>query len=156
MGSMATFANYRTSKNGQELKAHFYRLLKIVSIVFSVITVGLLTTSWFVIPFIFGSAYIPSIIPLLLLIPYMLSFAFSAITGLFLDYQGLATTRAIYLVVTIVLNVLLNLWLIPKYGAAGTAIATSISSIPYALLNLRQATGFINSPYSDHSNKLQH
>ena len=55
--------------------------------------------------------------------------------GRFLTYQGLAKKRAINLSITVVLNVGLNFLLIPKYGAAGAATATSISFIPYLITN---------------------
>jgi O-antigen/teichoic acid export membrane protein len=56
-----------------------------------------------------------------------------------LDYRGLAWLRAINFSFTIIANVLLNWWWIPKWGAVGAAAASSVAFAPYCALNLWQA-----------------
>jgi O-antigen/teichoic acid export membrane protein len=52
-----------------------------------------------------------------------------------LNYQGQAARRLGYILISVVLNVLLNMVLIPEYGAVGAAAAVTVSYIPYVLLN---------------------
>jgi O-antigen/teichoic acid export membrane protein len=59
----------------------------------------------------------------------------SIILSSFLDYIGKAKKRAYNISVTIILNIGLNIILIPRYGATGAAIATSVSYLPYVILN---------------------
>lgn len=134
LGTMPVFARL-TTENKENLKSIFYKLLKTNSIIFGGIGALILSTSWFFMPLIFGAKYKESVIPLMILVPYLLFFSYSIFLSSFLDYQGKATKRAVNLIIAIVLNILLNMFLIPQYGATGAALATSISYFPYILFN---------------------
>jgi len=134
MGAMPIFAKLN-NENKEKLKKKLYNLLKINSLIFILIILGILFLSPFFIPLIFGRDYIKSILPLRILTIYLFCFATSVILSSFLDYTGKAKIRAINISITIILNIILNLILISKYGAAGAAIATSVSYLPYVLLN---------------------
>lgn len=134
MGTMPVFAKLN-KKNKFKLKKKLYNLLKINSILFLIIISGILLLSPIIIPFIFGSEYISSVLPLQILTIYLFCSATSVLLSTFLDYVGKAKKRAINISFTIVLNIILNLILIPNYGAIGAAIATSVSCLPYVLLN---------------------
>lgn len=134
MGTMPVFARLNQS-NREELKVLFHKLLKTNTIIFGGIGFIILSTSWFIIPFIFGSEYTRSAISLMLLVPYLLFFSYSVFLSSFMDYQGKAVKRAVNLSVAILLNIGLNYILIPRYGAVGAAITTSIAYIPYLVLN---------------------
>ena len=133
-GSMPVFAKLDKG-NKKELKKLFCQLLKINSVIFGVIGLLLLATSWFFIPLIFGKEYTASVVPLMILVFYLILFSYSIFLSSFLDYQGKANKRAVNLIITIALNIILNLMLIPRYGATGAAIGTSISYAPYVFLN---------------------
>jgi O-antigen/teichoic acid export membrane protein len=62
-----------------------------------------------------------------------------------LDYQGRATRRARNFLFTIVLTVLLNLYLIPRFGAVGAAVSTTVSFAPYVILNVLEVREVLNS-----------
>lgn len=134
MGTMPVFAQLNKN-NYLKMKNLFFKLLKINTFIFGFLGVFLLSTSWFFIPLIFGKEYEASIIPTMILIPYLLLFSYSKFVAAFLDYQGLAQKRVVNIAFSILLNILLNYLLIPKYGAVGSAIATSTSFIPYFVLN---------------------
>ncbi|MFW6025678.1 MAG: flippase [Candidatus Woesearchaeota archaeon] len=134
MGTMPVFAKMNEN-NKLELKKKLFNLLKIVSGIYGVIVIGLLLFSPFFIPLIFGKEYIDSILPLQILSIYTFMFAISIILGQFLDYTGRAKKRAYNVSVTIILNIILNLILIPQFGGVGAAIATTVSYFPYAILN---------------------
>lgn len=134
MGTMPIFAKLNES-NKLELRKKFYNLLKVNSVIFLFIVLGLLLLSPFFIPLIFGSEYIRSVLPLQILTIYLFGFATSILLSSFLNYIGKAKKRAYNISFTIVLNIILNLILIPEYGTVGAAIATSISYLPYVFLN---------------------
>jgi len=134
MGTMPVFA--KLNKNNKEkLKKLFYKLLKINTFVFLIISFIIIFFSWFFVPLIFGVQYNASVLPLQILTIYLLCFSFSMFLSPFLDYQGLAKRRAVNLSISMVLNIILNFILIPSHGAVGAAIATSASYLPYIILN---------------------
>lgn len=134
LGAMPVFVKLNSS-NKEELKMLFNKLLLINTIIFGSIGLLILTTSWFFIPLIFGLEYLASVVPLMILVLYLLQFSYSIFLSSLLDYQGKAAKRAINLSITLVFNILLNIILIPRYGATGAAIGTSVSYIPYVFLN---------------------
>jgi O-antigen/teichoic acid export membrane protein len=83
-----------------------------------------------------GPDYSGSLTSLRILTLYVFFVSASAFLSSFLDYAGLAKKRAKNLIVAIVLNIFLNMMLIPKYGAVGAATATLMSYLPYFYLNV--------------------
>lgn len=134
LGTMPVFAKLNR-ENANELKSLFYRLLKTNTIIFGFISIVIISTSWFFIPLLFGQEYAASVIPLIILVSYMFLFSYSIFLSTFLDYQGMAKKRAVNISITITLNIILNLLLIPRYGATGASIGTSLSYMPYVLMN---------------------
>lgn len=143
MGTMPVFAKLNKD-NKEELKKLFYKLLKTNALIFSTIALGIVFFSWFFVPLIFGIEYSASVLPLQILTVYLVCFSFSVFLSSFLDYRGLAQKRAINLSITMVLNIILNFILIPTYGAIGAAAATSISYLPYILLNYIEVKKSLN------------
>lgn len=138
MGAMPVFAKLNSS-NKEKLKKLFDKLLKTNALIFIPISIGIIFLGKIFVPLVFGEDFIASVLPLQILTIYLLSFSFSIFLSSFLDYRGLAKKRARNMIVSIVLNIILNLVLIPKYGAIGTAIATSASYLPYLILNWIEA-----------------
>lgn len=142
MGSMPVFAKLNDG-NREKLRKLFYKLLKINALIFFIITTSILLFSWFFVPLIFGFEYTASVLPLQILTVYLFCNSFTPFLDSFLDYQGLAKRRAINLSVAMVLNILLNLILIPLYGSVGAAVATSISYLPYVVLNYVEVKKYV-------------
>lgn len=136
-GAMPVFARL-DQNNKKDLRRFFYKLLKINVGIFGTISLVILSTSWFFIPLVYGFGYLKSVLPLILLTPYLFLFSCSVFLSALLDFQGKAGKRARNLVIAIVLNLILNFLLIPRLGASGAALTSSISSIPYVLLNLKE------------------
>lgn len=134
LGAMPLFAKMDHS-NKEYLKGLFYRLLKINTIIFGLISILILAAGWFFIPLIFGKEYADSVLPLVILVPYLILFSYSIFLSSFLDYRGKAKKRAINLIIAVLINLGLNIALIPRYGAVGAALATSVSYVPYMMLN---------------------
>ncbi len=134
MGTMPIFAKIDSSNKAQRKKI-FIRLLKTNALIFTPIILGIIFLSGFLVPLIYGEAYIDAILPLQILSLYVLIFTFAVFFNQLLDYQGLAKLRAINLIISMFLNIGLNYYLIPIYGAVGAAISTSIAYLPYFVLN---------------------
>ena len=134
MGTMPVFAKLNDD-NKEELKKLFFKLLRTNALIFVIIALAIVFLSPFFVPLVFGIEYNSSVLPLQILTIYLVGFSFSIFLSTFLDYQGLAKKRAVNLSVSMVLNIVLNLILIPEYGAVGAAIATSVSYLPYIYLN---------------------
>lgn len=143
MGTMPVFAKLNED-NKETLKKLFYKLLKINTLIFSMITFGIIFFSRFFVPIIFGIKYSASVLPLQILTVYLVCFSFSIFLSSFLDYRGLAKKRAVNVLVSMVLNIILNFFLIPEYGAVGAAMATSTSYLPYLFLNWFEVRKLLN------------
>ncbi len=135
MGSMPLFAKINSS-NLQERKILFSKLLKLNALIFIPAIVIIIVAAPFLIPLVYGSAYTGAVLPLQILSIYVLIFTSSVFYNQFLDYQHRANLRARNLILSLLLNIALNYWLIPLYGAWGAAVSTSVSYLPYLLLNI--------------------
>lgn len=75
---------------------------------------------------LFGPVFLPSVYPFYLLLPGILMISLHPILGSFLASIGYPKQIVYYMLITFVINILLNLILIPKMGIAGSALASSI------------------------------
>ena len=134
MGIMPSFAQIELGQL-EEMRKKFYGLIRTNFILFAVISVALILLSPIAIPFIYGSAYREAVLPFQILSLRLVISTTIVFLNSFLDYQGKAKRRAFNFIVAIIANVVLNWYMIPRYGALGAAIATTISYIPYLWLN---------------------
>lgn len=123
-----------TTENVDEKKNQFKRLVLMNFACVSVVCLGCLVGGKIVIKTLYGTAYLDSVPILFELIPYYALFSLSLLPAILLNYQRLAVKSLKYNIVMFLCNLVLNLVLIPSYGANGAAIATSISIIPYTIL----------------------
>jgi O-antigen/teichoic acid export membrane protein len=148
MGTMPGFARLNAG-NLAEMRQKYLGILRLNALVF--LPGGLLLVllaPWFV-PLIFGEAYRQSVLPLQILTVWIVLTSFNMFFNALLDYQGLARRRAFNFTWTIAATVLLNLYMIPRYGAVGAAISTSLAYGPYVILNgLEARRVFEKSPES--------
>ncbi|RAW44729.1 flippase [Halorubrum sp. 48-1-W] len=88
--------------------------------------IGLAALADVFVPLYFGAEFTPAVGPLLLLLPGVLGFSLSR--PIFAIGQGKGQLRSLVLTTggAAVLNLFLNLLLIPRYGMYGAAVATSI------------------------------
>ena len=92
--------------------------------------------SYVLVPFMFGEEYLDSVYPLLWLIPGTL---FLAVPKIILTQFAVADRMDIPVKSSgpaLLVNIALNLWLIPKMGIIGAAMATSISYFVYFLISV--------------------
>jgi O-antigen/teichoic acid export membrane protein len=127
------FSSYHAIKKKKRQIMIFEKMVKFVII----IIYPLLVLMWFLAPYlilIYGSEYLPAIYPLLILVTWGFFRPISNIGGGFLTSKG---RQRLVMKITIsmaVLNLILNLILIPILHMIGAAIATSVSFIFGALI----------------------
>ncbi len=98
---------------------------------------GLLLLAKPIVVLVFGEAYLPSVLPLVLLLPGVLVFAPSGVlTNYIVGAHGLPIVATCKTLVSLLVTILLDLLLIPRYGIAGAAIATTCSYTTNALITL--------------------
>lgn len=134
MGTMPQFAQIEAGMLA-EMRKRFFKLQRANLLIFAPIVAGLILLSPVAIPLVYGEAYRDAVLPLQILSLRLLISTSIIFTNSFLDYQGKAGKRAFNFTVAIIFDLLLNLYLIPRYGAIGAAIATTASYIPYLVLN---------------------
>ncbi len=139
LGTMPLFAEINR-KNIKERQRKFLRLMKINFKIYLPLTVTLIFFSPYFIPILFGASYREAVIPLQILSFWVFMHSFNLYNVALLNYQGRAAQKAVHFLVTIIFNIFLNILLIPRYGAVGAAIATTVSYLPYAFLNWHEVT----------------
>jgi O-antigen/teichoic acid export membrane protein len=145
MGTMPVFAGLNGS-NKELMRKRLMNILKINSGIYLVIIAFLLAFAPFVISMLFGKEYAAAALSLQILTIYLFCYATSIILSGFLDYTGRANKRALNMTLAIGANIILNIVLIPKYGAAGASAATSISFIPYVIMNWLEVRKALSRP----------
>ena len=87
----------------------------------------------------FDDAYLPSQHPLMILIAGQLIWSACSIAMRIIPMSGYAMLNLANGIVAAIVNLLLNYWLIPKYGNLGAAMATSITLITWSAWRLIEA-----------------
>src|SRR5690606_21911545 len=131
---MPAFASL-TVHNRSQLRSRFLKLIKYNLLLYTTICIFLIGLSPWVIPLVLGAEYTPSIIPLQILTGYVFLISLNTFFNELMDYQQQVSTRSLFMAVTIAINILLNLILIPRFGSTGAAIGTVLSIIPFIVLN---------------------
>jgi O-antigen/teichoic acid export membrane protein len=91
-----------------------------------------------------GSLYLPSVQPLLLLLPGALALSIPKVLSQDLAGRGRPGFALIAAAVSLVIGLPLNLWLIPRWGISGAALSSTVAYTCTALVMLRafsQCTG---------------
>lgn len=88
----------------------------------------------------FGITFLPSLMPLLILLPGIIALSVSKILTADLAGRGKPQYGTYSSFVSLALNVPLNLWLIPRWGISGAAFATTVA---YTLSTLLVINFFI-------------
>jgi O-antigen/teichoic acid export membrane protein len=127
------------ARTALEKRRAYYQVLGGIAGIYLFICLGLVAFALWGMRLFFPPEYDAAFIPLLTLIPFTIFNAATIYSGNLMVYRGLAWLRSINVGLTIILNVLLNWWLIPIWGAVGAATASSIAYLPYCVLNLRAA-----------------
>jgi O-antigen/teichoic acid export membrane protein len=97
---------------------------------------------------VFGENFLPALLPLWLLLPGMIFESCSRILSSFMVGRGRPLISTYSASLVFFSNLLINLWLIPRHGISGAAVASSISyalGAAYLLWSYRRLAG---APYT--------
>lgn|GEM_PF-1445974 len=128
-GSASYFPLVR-NKGIKAFKNLIVNTTKTIKILYLPIIGAILLSSTEIIDLLYGVEYSSAYIILLIYMPYILFRSLSCVYSPALDYLGLADQRAIAVGISAILNVILNLFLIPLWGIEGAAIATQLTYSP--------------------------
>jgi O-antigen/teichoic acid export membrane protein len=86
--------------------------------------------------FVYGSQFADAGVALRLILPGIVAYSVVAVLGRYIVGRGKPGTGTVILIGGLAINVVINLFLIPRYGIVGAAAASSISYLATALLTL--------------------
>ena len=124
---VSTFMPYFISLRESDNELYHYRLIQLYSLMFWMgIFVGLFFIMFgeSIIVFLFGKAYVDAYIALVFNIWCGIFISQGLARGIWMIGENLQIYRLYNNIIVVILNITLNLMLIPKYGIAGAAIAT--------------------------------
>jgi len=124
---VSTFMPYFVSLRESDSELYHYRLIQLYSLMFWMgVVVGLVTILFgeSIIGFLFGAAYIDAYTALVFNIWNGIFISQAVARGIWMISENLQIYRLYNNIIVVVLNIAVNLLLIPKYGIAGAAIAT--------------------------------
>ena len=101
---------------------HTFFIVLIISLILAVLAKPL-------VEILFGDAFLPSVIPLLILLPGIIALGGAKTLTADLAGRGKPQFGAYAAFVSLAVNIPLNLWLIPKWGISGAAFASTIAYI---------------------------
>ena len=134
-GTMTTFAIVNADNYEKKMKT-FFRVLKLDTLVTLAVGLAICFVAKYMIPILYGEAYVGASRITFLMIPYYLMFGISSFLALFLDFRNRSTIRSIVSVGCICLNACLNFFFIKKFGAAGAVYTTIITQVPYFIYTI--------------------
>ncbi|AKB53768.1 MULTISPECIES: oligosaccharide flippase family protein [Methanosarcina] len=124
---LVIFAYSANSKNSNKFSQD---IAKMVRIIFPVVLIGsvfLYFASGYIIPFLYGEEYIPSIRMLKILLPGIVMMSFFKIINMDLAGRGKPDITIKLFLPAVLINIVLNIILIPDFGGCGAAFASTIS-----------------------------
>ncbi len=133
VGCMTSFS-VLTMENIIEKRSKLLKMSGINVLISLVVTGAFLFFGSFMIILMYGREYRDAGRILKYLTPYYFMYSISTFFATFLDFQGKARIKSLCYCTVIGLNLFLNWLLIPRFGAVGAAIATSLSLVPYTIL----------------------
>jgi len=136
IGTMPLFAKMNRD-NFNQLVRIYHRILSLNLIMLSIIAVFFMIMAGNILSIIFGPQLADATDVFRILTLYFCCFSVIMLQQSFLNYRGLAKKNLFNQYVAIVLNVVLNIILIPEYGAIGAAIAALVSTVPHIVLSRR-------------------
>lgn len=131
-GAMTSFATIN-SENRIEKYRQFRKVGGVNFIITTFLALMIMIMAPYMIKLFYGEIYARTSRVIRFLVPYYILYSISTFYSTFLDFREKAKIRGIAYISVIVLDVGMNYILIPRSGALGAAIATSLSLIPYTL-----------------------
>ena len=138
MGTLASFSVIHPEEYPEKRKA-FSGVARINLILTLGTGLAMLLLAGPAIRLLYGEKYTTAASIIRCLVPYYILYGLSAFYALFLDYHGKAGGRSFWYAAMVLINLVLNLLLIPRFGTTGACIATAVSLVPYTLYLLYES-----------------
>lgn len=116
-----------TSLKSEEARKFTPKVMRHILFIIIIAALCLFSFSKFIIKIMYGKLFFPSLIPLWLLLPGVIMLSIGKITSSDLLGRGKPIYATIISAVTLLVTIVLDLWLIPRFGIAGAAIASTIA-----------------------------
>lgn len=116
-----------SSLNGSQANSLTPRVCRHTLLIVFIVSLGLIFLAYPLIKILFGSVFLPSVWPLLILVPGVIAFSISRILLADLSGRGKPGVAIKASSVSLVANIFLNILLIPKWGISGAAFASTIA-----------------------------
>ena len=109
---------------------------------------GLIEIAHTFVPIFFGSGWGKEVLILQLFSPQVIIIGISNCLGSqYYTPAGLRKQSAIYIIIGAVVNLILNLCLIPKFMSAGATVASIIAELTISVLYLKNSNGYLTARY---------
>lgn len=118
---------YKNDNN--KLQYTFEQSIKYLLLIVLPISIGIFILAKDIIIYLYTIEYVNSILPLKILILSLIFSYLSFPIGAFLNACNKQNTQTVIVGVVLVINVILNLFLIPKFGAIGAAVSALVGNI---------------------------
>jgi len=136
------FSRTANTENPAEMTAKTLSLTRISLVLATFLSIIIVIVAPWIIPPVFGEKFTPSVLLLQVILPGIIIMVMFRILSGQLAGMGKPQLSIYVFGPALILNILLNFWLIPLYGALGAAIATNISyafgAVGYWIIFARQ------------------
>jgi len=144
--STIVFARSASSKDDLEFSIKVIRLLRLSIVAIGIASLILIIFAKNIIILLYGNEFVKSALVMQLLLPGVLLLTIFKVLNMDLAGKGKPWISMKAMLPALILNIILNLILLPKYGANGAAIASTISYTFAALLFLTYYIKEVNIP----------
>jgi O-antigen/teichoic acid export membrane protein len=125
--SIVLFSRTANAENPSEMTSRTLRLARASLILAVLVSIGIVVIAPWIVPAVFGKEFLPSVILLQMVLPGIVMLVIFRVLSGQLSGMGKPQLSIYIFVPALILNIVLNLLLIPGYGGLGAAIATNIS-----------------------------
>lgn len=115
------------AKDPKAFSRNVAKLMRVTLLVAVVGSIGLFVVVGYFIPFVYGEAFTPSVLVTRLLLPGIVAFTIYKVLNMDLAGKGRPWLSLYVATPAVLLNIGLNLLLIPRYAANGAALASTVS-----------------------------
>ncbi len=125
--SVVLFSKGANAKDSQAFSRNVTKLMRVTLVAASLGSVALFFIVDYFIPFVYGQAFAPSVLVTRLLLPGVVAFTIYKVLNMDLAGKGRPWLSLYVATPAVLFNVVLNVLLIPRFGANGAALASTIS-----------------------------
>ena len=117
----------QVGNSAEEAAAYSLRAGRVIVIIGGGVALLWVLFGWPIIRYLFGIEFLPAYAPLVILLPGLLALGIQRVCAPPILRQGKPGRMAAIYGAALAVNLGLNLWLIPQWGIAGAAVASSVS-----------------------------